>query len=240
MEGIVNDMRNNAAAPTRNDDVAPADPPNEVREDQPFQNFIWGNAIRLVPPYFIFPSTTVKRLWFLWYYGDRNTRIRPYRYLAQGHTDDLRTLKERVLLSKTKAVMEGLEEILFRSGKVGQRRAHHIMNLTLNESSILFDEAFDVLLHQLYGNQIPSRPLDLILSTVANRMSKRRRVAANVDNQEENREDGKVTGMMIEQKCSSASTFNRLRRYIVMHVVRSVVSDGDATLSTCSMLLTVV
>lgn len=27
---------------------------------------------------------------------------------------------------------------------------------------------------------------------------------------------------------------------IVMHVVRSVVSDGDTTLSTCSMLLTVV
>ena len=196
MEGIVNDLRNNGvAAPPRNDDVAPAEPPNEVREDQPFQNFIWGNAIRFVPADFIFPSTTVKRLWFLWYYGDRNTRIRPYRYLAQGHTDDLRTLKERVLLSKTKAVMEGLEEILFRSGKVGLRRAHHIMNLTLNESSTLFDEAFDVLLHQLYGNQIPSRPLDLILSTVANRMSKRRRVAGNGDNRdEENRRDGIVDG----------------------------------------------
>ena len=132
--------------------------------------------MRCVPMNFKFPSTTTKAIWTLWYHGNRHMRISPYRQLAYyGHQSDLQTRYERMLLSKTKSVMEALEDICHQLNRISRRRAHDIMNLTPNDSLKLFDEAYEVLIRQLYEDALPSRPLDVICATIANRISKKRR-----------------------------------------------------------------
>ena len=43
--------------------------------------------------------------------------------------------------------------ILYRTNKIGQRRAHDIASLAPNDSMKLFDDAYDELLRHLYGDR---------------------------------------------------------------------------------------
>ena len=167
---LMNELRQRVAA-------VPAQEEKESEEekvDLVHQVFHWGGAMRCVPMNFNFPSTTTKAMWTLWYHGNRNLRIGPYRQLAYGHQNDLQSRNERMLLSKTKSVMEALEHICYRTNRIRERRAHDIMNLSQSDSLRLFDDAFRELLRELYGDKPPSRPLDIICATIANRISKKR------------------------------------------------------------------
>ena len=154
----------------------------EKKDEEPrvdpsnFQVFNWGGAMHCVQEDFVFPSTTTKAMLTSWYHGNRHLRIAPYRRLAYGHQADLQTRYERMLLSKTKSVMEALEDICYRTNKIGQRRAHDIASLAPNDSMKLFDDAYDKLLRHLYGDRLPSRPFDVICATIANKISRKRRL----------------------------------------------------------------
>ena len=63
----------------------------------------------MVPQDFTFPSTNVATMWSLWYFGNRELRIYPYKRLADGHHNDLKTPVEKVNLSRSKTVMKALE-----------------------------------------------------------------------------------------------------------------------------------
>jgi hypothetical protein len=78
-------------------------------ESSEFDRWDWGGKMRrVVPPGFTLPTSNVKQLWELWYYGDKNKRIGPYKKIP---ADDLVRAVDKVGLTRLKSVMMHLEQI---------------------------------------------------------------------------------------------------------------------------------
>lgn len=71
-------------AGSRNPPIADQPTTQQIPQNNIFRTWMWGGKIRIVPEDFIFPSTDVKTVWRLWYYGNADLSIHPYRYRNAG------------------------------------------------------------------------------------------------------------------------------------------------------------
>jgi hypothetical protein len=145
----------------------------EQASNSPFTTFCWGGKMgRLVPQDFIFPNTTARTLWSLWFYGDKSRKIHPYRMLVtHGHHEDISRKQERVSLTKSSNVMTALTEIARRKG----HSSSSISAMDPDRSNDLFDVAYAEFIAELYGT-LPNRPLEITCDTLCNKMYKRARL----------------------------------------------------------------
>ena len=100
--------------------------------------------------FFAFPSTTVATMWPLWYFGNRELRVQPYKKLADGNNRDLKTHVEKVNLSRAKTVMSALERIALEKGLVHGNPSQRISSMTLVEAHNLLNSIYDDFIKSIY------------------------------------------------------------------------------------------
>ena len=115
-------------------------------------------------------------MWPLWYFGNRELRVQPYKKLADGNNRDLKTHVEKVNLSRAKAVMSALERIALENGLVHGNPSQSISSMTLVEAQNLLNSIYDDFIKSIY-DEVPGRPRDIIINTLANRIYKGRKRA---------------------------------------------------------------
>jgi len=75
-----------------------------------FETWHWGEKFHMVPQGFKLPlGLKVKAIWDLWYFGDKNAKIQPYKFLMGRN--DLTLETDRVLLSKITFAMKVMNNI---------------------------------------------------------------------------------------------------------------------------------
>ena len=99
----------------------------------------------MVPEGFTLPSSNVKDIWNLWWFGHRSQGIQPYRQL---HPFDFIEKKHKKQLTKTKAVMDRIEAVAREKGHVEMESK--MQECSHERSSHVFDLSFADLLLQLY------------------------------------------------------------------------------------------
>jgi hypothetical protein len=129
--------------------VEPEAPATPTQQNLVFETFLWGGHFHMVPNDFIFPVTiNVKTMWGLWYYGNKDTKIQPYRFI-KGKLD-LQIIKDRAALSKAKYVFSQLE-IITRELNLLPHGAT-LVSLPTPQSDAIFDEVFPTLMQKVYIN----------------------------------------------------------------------------------------
>ena len=118
----------------------------------------------------------VATMWSLWYFGNRELRVHPYRKLAEGHHNDLKTQVERVNLSRAKTVMTALERFALERGLLRGNPSNAISNMTLSEAQNLLSIMYEDFISTLYDD-LPGRPRDIIINTLAHRIYEKRKRA---------------------------------------------------------------
>jgi len=111
-----------------------------------FQLFQWGGRFHHVPEGFEFPKVTAFHLWNLWFNGNRQQRIAPYRKLEPY---DLTDRKNKHLLSRGKMVMK---KIIARTGLTETNIA------TLD--AVRRNQVFEVAFFSLYADMFPAEEMD--------------------------------------------------------------------------------
>jgi hypothetical protein len=129
----------------------------------------WGHGndgfiTHFVPPEWEFPARiTTKTLWDLWWFGDKNSGIRPYCLLTGSDIKRVRTNKMR--RSRAKVTMSffidvGIELKLLNS------RTERIKSISLCESDALYAKLYAEVLKKLRGGDIPSREEAICYGTI--------------------------------------------------------------------------
>ena len=141
-----------------------------------YTTFGWGNKLgRYVPENWKFPSNLpLNTLWILWHHGNVQEKIRPYKKIADGHSDDLISRNDKVNLYKCKKVMMLIENIAIKNGYIES-------NINLSEMSIevchdTFNKVFSLLVRELYGARLSSlRPNTSTCLTIYNQITKKKK-----------------------------------------------------------------
>jgi hypothetical protein len=142
--------------------------------DSNFITWSWGGRFHMVPEGFTLPNNNIRDIFNLWYYGNINLKIQPYRFLR---STDLINHAQSVLLTRINKVMNELESIAKDIAADGIR----ISDITDRERvNVLFEQSFHVLMERIdradsnhrIGDLSVARVYDLIL-----RVKKRRREA---------------------------------------------------------------
>lgn len=140
-------------------------------------NFItwsWGGRFHMVPEGFTLPNNNIRDIFNLWYFGNMNLKIQPYRFLK---SIDLINNAQCILLSRINKVMNELESIVKDIAADDIR----ISDITDRERvNVLFEQSFHVLMERInradsnhrIGDLSVARVYDLIL-----RVRKRRRAS---------------------------------------------------------------
>ena len=125
------------------------------------------------PETFRFPNTSLKDLWILWHFGNQSERMRPYKGLTCGNLFDYKKDKQR--LTKCKQLMVELQAIVGEKSLLPPGR--QLASLTLQESSELFDTAFEHLLERLYVGASQARKGEQTVNTLYGRLLRTRKAA---------------------------------------------------------------
>ena len=131
-----------------------------------------GFLCRFVPPDWSFPDRlTTKALWDLWWYGEKNKGIRPYRLL--NRSVDIEK-KRRIMFTRAKKVMMYYEEVASKMNllPIGTQS---ISSLSLEESDRMFEKLFEHATTELYGEGNERRPQDVAYGTIYNKLKQKRR-----------------------------------------------------------------
>lgn len=125
---------------------------------------VGDGRLHRVPYGFRWPSYNTSTIWNLWFFGDLNRSIGPYKSISREH--DLTRGLCKVNYSRTKSVMKALTEFAIRDGRI---RSVADVN-QLNHQDV-FDNAMPLLMQQLYPEP-HERPIDLNINTLYNRMQR--------------------------------------------------------------------
>ena len=120
---------------------------------------------RRVPKAFVWPTMTTFVMWDLWFFGDKEARICPYRRISGR--DDLTNNQCRSYKSRTGKVICALVDIAVEMGVIEGEDS-----ITLLNGTSVFDFAFPILIETLYAPDIPTRPEDIVVTTLYNRMKR--------------------------------------------------------------------
>lgn len=115
-----------------------------------------GQICHYVPLNWEFPSrVSVKTMWNLWYHGDKEIRIRPYRYIRKQH--DIRSV-DRMKYVRVKTVMEYTEKTAIDLGLFGGN-VREIAHLQIESSDVIFAHAFECVVARVCGSSATKRSL---------------------------------------------------------------------------------
>ena len=120
----------------------------------------------MVPLGFIWPSYNATAMWNLWFLGDANKRICPFRSISPKV--DLVSQKCRTNRSRTSKVVSHMVEIAIAGSIIS-----NIRDITTSNVAAVFEySSYAKLLAELYASSrcIPTRPQDININTLANRM----------------------------------------------------------------------
>ena len=124
------------------------------------------DKMHTVPFNFKFPSYTCNTMWNLWFFGNLNENIVPYKSISPAH--DLMKQQCKINYCRTKTIMECLVQLAIDGNIIEKQK-----DITLTNSSSVYDFAYPQLLLSLYGSA-PKRPADININTLANRKYKNR------------------------------------------------------------------
>ena len=110
--------------------------------------FIWGSKFRPVPSGFRLERMNVKAFWDLWFFGDVDKRIRPYKYI---HKDDLIFAGDKTKLSKGRMVITTIFKSAVRLNAVNPDR--NVSVLPLAEANHVFSVGFNDIISHLDETQ---------------------------------------------------------------------------------------
>ncbi|ETP10191.1 hypothetical protein F441_14113, partial [Phytophthora nicotianae CJ01A1] len=123
-------------------------PPREVLTSA-WQRWEWGDGklAHAVPKGWKFPAhTSVKQLWNLWFFGNKDSGIRPYKLLSKQH--DIKR-SHQMRHSRTRKVMEYIVQLTKPPGAL-PGEVTDISSLQLAAADKVFGVVFHTLLSQLY------------------------------------------------------------------------------------------
>lgn len=124
---------------------------------------------RLRPDYagekFVFPSFPAWTMWSLWWFGNERDDIGPLRFVRPRHHCADKGSAERY--SRAGKVMAALVRLAVTDGLITGAG-----EINRTNSSRIFDAVYSKLLAGLY-DVMPSRPNDININTLANRLGKR-------------------------------------------------------------------
>ena len=129
-----------------------------------FHRWPGSDVFHTVPYGFIWPSYTVNTMWNLWFLGDANRRIQPFKLICPKF--DLMKNVCKTNRSHTQRIMKKLIELAIASNMINNEREITEMNMQR-----IYDYSYPLLLQMLYSS-VPTRPEDILLSTLYNRMPK--------------------------------------------------------------------
>jgi hypothetical protein len=134
-----------------------------------FSVWTWGGLMHMVPEGFRLPiGGKVKMFWDLWYYGDADSKIQPYKFL-KGMID-LTHKPDRTLLSKISYVMKSLRKLAITKELL--TLTTNITQLSKKESDEVFERIYLDANRQIYSNIETKRIGELSLITFYNQLKK--------------------------------------------------------------------
>ena len=92
----------------------------------------WGGRFRRVPTDFVFPKCHVSRIWSLWWLGNKERNIPPYRFLQPS---DMPNKNLRKRLSDVKFLMTSIEDLAREKGLLNQEPTVSTIDDILEECS---------------------------------------------------------------------------------------------------------
>jgi hypothetical protein len=114
-----------------------------------FETWHRGEKFHMVPQGFKLPlGLKVKAIWDLWYFGDKNAKIQPYKFLMGRN--DLTLETDRVLLSKITFAMKVMNNIAVTMNFISVTT--NISSLTKIASDELFEKTFIETIRKIYGD----------------------------------------------------------------------------------------
>ena len=123
------------------------------------------DRIHMVPLGFKWPSYNAATMWNLWFLGDANNRICPFRSIPPKV--DLITSKCRTNRSRTSKVVSRMVAIAIAGSKILSAR-----EITAANIGTVYEYSYAKLLEELYNaRNYPTRPQDININTLANRMT---------------------------------------------------------------------
>jgi hypothetical protein len=137
-----------------------------------FNWYLWGGKMHMIPSEWILPTSNVKDIWNLWWFGHLNDKIQPYRYLTAL---DFTKHAQIVQLTKTRKVMNKIEEVTRQNKYVEPEK--RIQVLSKEENSKLFDLAYTDLLKQLFKSTeaVATRLGQASIATIYDHINPRKR-----------------------------------------------------------------
>ncbi|ETP31797.1 hypothetical protein F442_19371 [Phytophthora nicotianae P10297] len=143
-------------------------------EQQPeWQSWSWndGKLLHAVSKNWKFPArANAKAIWNLWFFGDRDSKIRPYRLLNKQH--DISTAR-RMRHSRVSILMEYLEQLAHEIN-VLPTGVSRIADLPISTADEVFAAVFSRMLNNLYANK-PSRAEEPSCGILYNRLCQYRK-----------------------------------------------------------------
>ena len=127
---------------------------------------VWpgSSQIHTVPHGFMWPSYPANTMWNLWFLGDASKRMCPFKNIKPAF--DLPKTLCKSNRCRTKRIMKRLVDIAI-SGKL----IDHERDITPGNMQSVYEYAYPILLRSLY-NESPTRPEDININTLANRIPK--------------------------------------------------------------------
>ncbi|KAH9150391.1 hypothetical protein LEN26_004087 [Aphanomyces euteiches] len=137
----------------------------------------WNDGLisHCVPENWEFPALlTIKSMWDLWFFGNKTSGIRPYRFITKRDLSNVYHMRH----TSTSMVMNYLIEICLERKLVdcdAEKAAKAISEMSIEMSDAVFEAAYSVLINRLYTNNMPSREEQLTCGTLYNRLVKFKR-----------------------------------------------------------------
>jgi hypothetical protein len=117
-----------------------APPARTTETNSAFSTFHWNGQLHMVPQGFRFPmNISVKIIWDLWFYGNQDIHVQPYRFMKP--TYDLEVRSDRSAYSKAKYVILHIAKYA-QDNNLIQAPATSISQLAKERSDEIFQEAF--------------------------------------------------------------------------------------------------
>ena len=144
---------------------------NVVSDSNPLFNwYCWGEKMHMVPENWVLPTTNVKDIWNLWWFGHLDDKIQPYRRLKAM---DFSKPKHVVQLTKTRGVMKAIEQMAREKNYIIAEKK--IEGLSKQDNIRLFDLSYTDLLKKLFPVNEAGRIGEASISTLYDHINPKKR-----------------------------------------------------------------
>ena len=147
----------------------------EEQSEPTWNTWYWGDGrfCHFVPPGWEFPNRlSVKRLWELWWQGDRSLGIKPFSQI--NFTHELKEDRIKMRCSRAGAVMAYCTALATRLQLLPN--GTDICRLSVGKKDDVFAQLLPVAIEELYqGKKSPGRPMEICYGTIYNKLPRSRK-----------------------------------------------------------------